>query len=120
MPSGDAAAKRRQRERTGNNKSGSSGVTGRVTAMEKRTFRQIQQSAEHQCDFAGELTDMRVLTNNTMMVSFVVPAAYADEIVKMVMQSRGQFTMFRAYQVPKPQFVPYLDEAPDDQPAAGE
>lgn len=120
MPSGDAAAKARQRARNGNTGSGSSGSTSRVAQMEKRTFRQIQKSAEHQCDFAGELTDARLLANNTVMVSFVVPLAYMDDVMHLVVESRGQFAMFRGYLVPKPQFIPYLDEQPDPDSTAGD
>ena len=111
---GTTEGKRRQRERgkeiervTGikGHQSGSSGVTGLVAKMQRRSYEDIADVAVHGCDIAGQVTDIRMLANRSYSISIIVPAEYAHEVTDLVQDSALMFTMFRSYHVPRGAFI---------------
>lgn len=105
------AKKARQRERNkeagqAGTRSGSSGITGLVREMEKHSYDEIAESAIDGPEFAGVLTDLRVLANRTISLSIIVPAAYSHEVMDLAFDSQTMFTFFRASHVPHPSMLP--------------
>lgn len=119
MPPGDAEAKRRQRDRnrtaTGaQSRSGSSGQRNIVGRMERRSFDDIQPVAIDGPEFAGQVTDVRMLANRDYSVNVQVPAAYAHELVELGQDSAVMFTFFRSSHVPRRAMLPEQVEGDGD------
>lgn len=112
MPPGDAAAKARQRARNGNTRSGSSGAAGLITRMLRKSYRDIAGVAVAGPQFAGQVTDVRMLANRDYTVNIQVPAAYAHDLVDLGNDSATMFTFFRSSYVPRKAMLP---EEPEDE-----
>ena len=87
MPNDSSESKRRQRARNADSstgkpatRAGSSGVTDIISKMKRWTWEGLQTHAAewddevvHGADMMGKITDVRLLGNQSLMVSLVIP-----------------------------------------------
>jgi len=120
MPNVTAESKRRQRARNSGSiaalktNAGSSGAGGLVNRMERRTFEDLADELEPGQFFVGKITDQRTLSNGSIMVSMVLPAAYAHEAIDAVIDSQAMFTAIQLFHVPLPVMLPDPEDDGDD------
>lgn len=91
-----------------------------VSRMVRRTFAEVEPEVIHTCDLPGRVTDMRVLSDRSLLVTFNIPVEYAHEAMDMTIESKSTFTFLRVYQVPIPLFLEEEEEVGGDALNEGE
>lgn len=119
MPNDSADSKARQRARNGSTRAGSSGAAGLIARMERRTYADIAGEGERGPEFAGVVTDVRMLANRTVSLSIIVPAEYGHEVLDLGFDSAAMFTFFRTTHVPRPAMLPDADDGEQEDETDG-
>jgi hypothetical protein len=117
MPNDSTESTRRRaaRRKEAGQRTRNSQPASEVKQASKRTWDEIGGDLEHGADFAGKMTDARLLQGNVLSVSLLVPVQYMHEVMQMTVDSQSRFCFFRGYLAPKQAFLPAEGEGGETQ-----
>lgn len=110
------AAEQRARARALNDGKGSSGVNKRLLDMERKSWEEIADIADHVCDVAGVVNQGSITGAGTLTMSLGVPIEYAHDALEATIAGRAGALFIRIYVVT----VESMSRARDDDDADAE